>query len=166
MTCFFIINTAMAQSKQTDTLNKFTGTWSGVATKRLNENEIYRPYSITWRIHHIDNSKNQIELTEIGQRFESYEEIKKPKKATYKGHIDKDTLSIEISNPKTKNKYLVKLSLNKNEEHSMLIGKVEPIGTNDSLMFLLTKNGDDTSKYVKPKDEVEVVVLPPPPSKH
>ena len=153
----------MAQSKQTDTLNKFTGTWGGVAIKRLNESEIHRPYSIIWRIHRINNSKNQIELTEIGQRFESYEEIEKPKKAIYKGHIDKDTLSIEISNPTTNNKYLVKLSLNQNDQHFMLIGTVEPIGTDDSLMFSLTKFNDDTSKYVKPKDEVEVIVMPPPP---
>lgn len=156
----------MAQSKQTDTLNKFTGTWLGAASKRLNENKINRPYSIIWRIHRIHNSKKQVELTEIGQRFESYEEIEKPKKAIYKGHIDKDTLSIEISNPKTKNKYLVKLSLNQNEEHSMLIGKVEPIGTNDSLTISLTKFSDDTSDEIGPVKSVEVILTPPPPPKN
>ncbi len=156
----------MAQSKQTDTLNKFTGTWGGIVIKRLNENEIHKPYSIIWRIHRIVNSKNQIELTEIGQRFESYEEIKKPKKAIYKGHIDKNTLSIEISNSTTKSKYLVKLNLNQNEEHSMLIGTVEPIGTNDSLMISLTKFNDDISDEIGPVKSVEVILTPPPPPKN
>ncbi|ETZ21829.1 hypothetical protein [Pedobacter sp. V48] len=156
----------MAQSKQTDTLNKFTGTWGGIAIKRLNENEIHRPYSVTWRIHRIVNSKNQIELTEIGQRFESYEEIEKPKKAIYKGYIDKDSLFIEISNPATKSRYSVKLALNQIGEHYGLRGNVEPVGTDESLMFSLTKFSDDTSKYVKPKDEVEVIVMPPPPIKN
>ena len=162
---FFIINTAMAQSKQTDTLNKFTGTWLGVATKRLNENEIHRPYSITWRIHRIDNSKKQIELTEINQRFESYDEIKKPKRSIYNGYVDNETLSIEIRNPITKNKYLVKLNLKQNEDHSILAGTVESIATKDSLMFMLNKISDDTSKYVKLSEEVEVevIVMPPPP---
>lgn len=161
--CFFVVNRTMAQNTQTDTLNKFTGTWVGVATKQRNENEIYRPYSVSWRIHRIDNSKNQIELTEIGQRFESYDEIKKTKRATYKGNVDKDSLFIEIRNHTSKSKYLVKLGLKQNEGHSALVGTVEHVGTNESMMFLLTKISDDTSKYITPIKSTQVIITPPPP---
>ena len=37
-----------------------------------------------WRIHSIDVLKNEIEITQVGQRFDDGSEIKEPKKATYK----------------------------------------------------------------------------------
>lgn len=162
--CFFIANTTKAQSTQPDTLSKFTGTWLGATLPPLDGKDIKRLSYIIWRIHHIDNSKNQIELTEIGERFESAIEVKKPMKMNYKGYADGDSLFVDLNNHVTKGKFTFKMKLEKEEGGTLLRGFVQKNdGNKDSLPFYLIKVSDDTSTYIKPIKAVEVIVMPPPP---
>ncbi|NQX55773.1 hypothetical protein HQN86_19280 [Pedobacter panaciterrae] len=160
--CFFIINTSKAQSKQTDTLNKFTGTWGGSSidvSKRKYEHVSY----VTWRIHDIDNVKNQIVVTEINQKVYTGNKIKDPKKMIYKGKVDGDSLLVEVRNPDTKKKYLVKLKFDGSGEVNVLKGSVESEENKHNFVFSMIKSNDDTSTYVKPTGDFQIIVTPPPP---
>lgn len=157
----------MAQSKQTDTLNKFTGIWLGMRASPLAGVDAKKPSFISWRIHNIDNLKNQIELTEVGEGYGSGKEIKKPKRAIYKGHTEVDSLFMEFSNGRTKGKFTFKMKLEKEEGGTLLRGFVQKNdGNKDSLPFYLIKVSDDTSTYIKPIKAAQVIVMPPPPPKN
>lgn len=123
-----------------------------------------KPSFISWRIHNIDNLKNQIELTEVGEGYGSGKEIKNPKRAIYKGHTEVDSLFMEFSNGRTKGKFIFKMKFEKEGESTLLRGFVQKNdGNKDILPFHLVKISDDTSAEIGPVKSVEVILNPPPP---
>lgn len=157
----------MAQSTQPETSNKLQGTWFAALLGSFDGKETKRSPLIIWRIHKVDNSKNQIELTEAGERFENAKDINNPKRMKYKGHADGDSLFIELNSHVSKGKFIVKLKLESEEENIVLKGSIQKTdGNNDSLLFYLTKVSDDTSTYIKPIKAAQVIVMPPPPPKN
>jgi hypothetical protein len=161
-----MINTAMAQNIQLDTLSKFKGTWAGSSMEISKGKEFTRVSYVIWRIHGINNLVNQIEVTEINQKVYTGEEIKDPVKTIYKGRVVGDSLFAEVEGPANKNKLLVKLGFGKTEGVDLLKGTVESTEPKDNFAFHMIRINDDISTYVKPKEFVEVIVTPPPPVKN
>lgn len=145
-----------AQEKLTDTTKKYLGSWSGFCLPNVKGEKKMR--SIFWTIHAIDNSKKQIELTEILNRFDTGNEIKNPKRKIYAGFVDKDGLQIEL---KTSNKkpFLAKLKLGVLQEFTTMQSERK----DDEYVFSLAKINTDTTEYVKPKELIKVILMPPKP---
>lgn len=164
-----VMNTTMAQQDiQTDTVSKFKGTWAGGSIKNYDK-EVNKLLShLVWRIHHIDNSKKEIELTEMGHKFSNAIEIEHPKRMIYKGHSDGDNLFIELNNTTTKSKFTIKLTLQSDEESTFLKGTHDEADKNkDSFWFYLGRISNDISTYEKPEEgSIEVIVTPPPSTKN
>lgn len=159
----FIVNTAIAQSTQADTLSKFKGTWRGVIMQGFDGKDFKSVSPVFWRIHRIDNSKKKVQLTEIGQQFASVNEIETPKKKLYTGYTQGGYLILKIGNLDANNKHVVKLKFGDNPEKSVLIGTIEKsIGNADNTQFYLFRVDNNTSNYIKPKELAKVEVLPPP----
>lgn len=158
---FFVLNTTMAQNNlQTDTLKKITGTWGG-ASMDVSKGKYESVSYVTWRIHDIDNVKNQVEITEINQKVYTGKEIKDPKKTIYKGRVDGDFLLVEVGDLDEK-KYSVKLKFDDSGEINVLKGSVRAEKNKHDFVFHMLRSNDDISTYVKPTGDFQIIITPPP----
>lgn len=148
--------------------DSLTGTWAGTF-RQINANSENRQDTFFWRIHKIDVAKKQVELTEIGNHFSNGFTIDDPKKSTYRGFFEKNRLVIEFKGEKSNTNITLRLEIKRMDGMLMLQEISAPdIKTGQStLICMLGKISDDTSKYQKPKkgEEVEVAIASPPPLK-
>nr|WP_157247107.1 hypothetical protein [Pedobacter panaciterrae] len=151
----FLTHDALAQRNPEKVLNKFTGTWVGGVIKNFDGIGPKKIISIAWRIHKIDNSRNQIELTEISPLFtDSTTEVGNPNKVILEGHDDGEVLVLLVVDRPTGNKIIIKLKAEYDEGTILLNGIVERTqDRKDCYAFKLVKVSSDTSAYVKPNND-------------
>jgi len=149
-----------------DSLSNYTGIWMGFSFPDSSNLKPKSTARLFWRIHRIDTMKNEIEITQTGQRFDNASEINNPKKEIYKMHFDSLGFSIALKGGLPNAKYNLRLSHSKFEDFKAMKGVFNRSDQKEtSSLFIFAKISDDTSDYVKPIGKVEVVVSPPPPIK-
>lgn len=164
-----LTNQAMSQSNAKKSLNEYTGTWTGLAKQTLEQMQEQlkknKGLFLMWRIHSIDVLKNEIEITQLGNRFDDGSEINEPKKATYKIVTDANRFAIILNGRKKNSKYKLTLSPAPVTEIMMLNGTLERLDKKqENRLFTLARVSEDTSSVIEtPLKKVEVVVQPPPP---
>ena len=159
-----LTNHAMGQSNVKKSLNEYTGTWSVYAKQSLEQMQKQKISILIWRIHSIDVLKNEIAITQIGQRFDDGSKINGPKKATYKIITDTAGFAILLKGSQKNSKYKLTLSPLPITEIMMLSGTLERLDKKEeNKLFTLGKTSEDTSIIETPLKKVEVVVQPPPP---
>jgi hypothetical protein len=157
---------ASAQGIAGDSLSNYTGIWTGFSFPDSSNLKPKSTAHLIWRIHRIDNIKNEIQITQTGQRFDNASEIENPKKEIYKMHFDTLGFLIELRGGLPNSKYKLRLSHTKLQDLKAMKGIFERSDQKEtSSLFIFAKISDDTSDYVKPIGKVEVVVSPPPPIK-
>jgi len=169
LSLFFMTQVAKSQNDYTQSAaDSLTGTWAGTF-RQINDNSENRQNTFIWRIHKIDIARKQVELTEIGNHFNNGLKIDDPKKSTYRGFFEKNRLVIEFKGKKSNTDITFRLEIKRMDGMLMLQEISAPdIKTGQStLICMLGKISDDTSKYQKPKkgEEVEVATASPPPLK-
>jgi len=153
-------------SGQSPIKNTYTGIWAGFAKPSPEQPQKREDIHLFWRVHRIDTVKNEIEITQTGQRFDDGSEIDGPKKAIYKFSLSDAGFSIMLDGREQNSKYKLNLSPLKMQDMIALNGSFERLDKKaESKAFLFAKISDDISEYVKPKGKVEVIVTPPPPIK-
>jgi hypothetical protein len=159
-----LTNQVMGQNNVKKSLNQYTGTWSVYAKQSLEQMQKQKVSILIWRIHSIDVLKNEIAITQIGQRFDDGSEIKEPKKATYKIVTDTNGFAIILKGHQKNSKYKLTLSPLPITEIMMLSGTLQRLDKKEeNKLFTLGKTSEDTSVIETPLRKVEVVVQPPPP---
>jgi hypothetical protein len=159
-----LTNQVMGQNNVKKSLKEYTGTWSVYAKQSLEQMQKQKVSILIWRIHSIDVLKNEIEITQLGQRFDDGSEIKEPKKATYKIVTDTNGFAIILKGRQKNSKYKLTLSPLPITEIMMLSGTLERLDKKEeNKLFTLGKTSEDTSVIETPLKKVEVVVQPPPP---
>jgi hypothetical protein len=157
---------ASAQGIARDSLSNYAGIWVGFSFPDSSNLKPKSTAHLVWRIHHVDTIKNEIEITQTGQRFDDASEIENPKKEIYKMHFDSLGFSIVLKGGLPNSKYKLSLSHSKFSDLKAMKGVFERSDQEEtSSPFIFAKISDDTSDYVKPIGKVEVVVSPPPPIK-
>jgi len=149
---FFITGICLGQTKGFD-LDSYKGTWIGVATKQIKGEK--RISQIIWRIHNINNLKNEIEITELNQHFDYPGQIYEPKKRTYAGKISNDKLCVSLKDSVGDDIKIVLYLFE--QDGSRFLQNAN--GQFNKYIFSLGKINNDTSIYVKPKDSVKVTVV-------
>ena len=157
-------NPSMAQDNVKESLNQYTGTWSVFLKQPLEQMQKRKVSVLMWRIHSIDVLKNEIAITQIGQRFDDGSEIKEPKTATYKIVTDTNGFAILLNGRQKNSKYKLTLTPLPVTEIIMLSGTLERLDKKEeNKLFTLGKISEDTAILKTPLRKVEVVVQPPPP---
>ena len=163
-----LTNQAMGQNNVKKSLNEYTGTWTMHEKQTLEQMQEQlkkqKGVFLMWRIHSINVLKNEIEITQVGQRFDDGSEIKEPKKATYKIVTDAAGFAIILKGRQKNSKYKLTLTPLPITEIMMVSGTFERLDKKqENKLFTLAKVSEDTSVIETPLRKVEVVVQPPPP---
>jgi hypothetical protein len=149
--------------------DSLTGTWVGSFSQSIGQKENKRPILIFWRIHKIDEEKQQVEMTQMGQRLDG-SDIKKPKSLTYKGFFKDSCLVLEFNKETSGMNLTLRLKKNKMDEMFLLqdMSTRDPGKGTITTVCILGKISDDVSKYKKPKnsERVEIAIASPPPVKN
>jgi uncharacterized protein (DUF1810 family) len=160
---FLLAGQASAQGITRDSLSNYTGIWMGFSFPDSSNLKPKSTARLVWRIHHVDTIKNEIEITQTGQRFDNASEIENPKKEIYKMYFDSSGFSIALRGGLPNSKYKLRLSHSKLQDLKAMKGVFERSDKKEtSSLFIFAKISDDTSDYVKPIGKVEVVVSAPP----
>ena len=83
-----------AQETAASSSQEYTGLWSGGCYHLVNGEN--KSSSMLWKIHKVDNTKKQIELTELMYNFDDTTEIENPLRKIYKGFTNDNGLQIEL----------------------------------------------------------------------
>ena len=164
----FILLSSPAYSQTTTTKDAdyFLGTWSGGISRIATENGKMDMSSIMWRIHKVDATKNQIEMTEISYRASVYDTVSTEKpRMIYTGTIENKCLHIKLTHAQADTSFMLKLSPRTIDGSSYLRSERGLRIKNREVSYMLGKLDSDTTN-VLPKDqrkEVTVIVQPPPP---
>jgi hypothetical protein len=165
------IRVAKSQIESKATLSdSLIGTWMGSSYTQNDHNAASKRYTpVMWRIHQIDLDKRQIELTEIGQRFNDGSKILDPKKLNYTCYYQDSSLVIELNRQDPKTRFTFRLKKIQMDKITMLQGSLIERNASGEInkSFMIGKVSDDISIYRKPKkeEEVEVLITTPPPIK-
>lgn len=157
---------AYAQKPMRDSLSNYTGIWMGFTFADTNTVKPKLQAPLLWRIHRIDTLKQEIELTQTGQRFDDASVIENPKKQIHKILVEPSGFSIELEGRLPNSKYRVHLSHSGMQDLKAMKGVFERSDQKEtSTTFIFGKISDDVSDDIKPNGKVEVIITPPPPIK-
>lgn len=133
--------------------NNLLGTWIGIIGQTDANGGDQEPVKIAWRIHSIDTLKEQVELTDMAQRFNDGAEIENPIKLKYKGTYRDSIFLVTFDKQPKKLTFTFKVKRNDLDGKLLLMGQAiaDDIGDQKVVGFHLVKVSDDTSEYVKPK---------------
>lgn len=132
--------------------NYVLGTWVGVVAQ--DEKDIR---SVSWRIHRVDNIKNEIELTEISPFFGSSSRIK-PQKTIYKGGSSSTFLTI-VMNDIGEAPLDLRFKIYQEDGALRLTNTDEKHSNKGRFIVNFFKLNSDTSTYVPLDGIIEVEVI-------